>query len=84
VSAIRMGLYTAIVCFMHFARDCLENRPSLVVGTYFFFSVHILQVQFSNARNIVDAIGLVWFVVGNMWIFGDDRFVQFSLHQLIF
>ena len=24
-------------------------------------------------RNTIDAFGLIWFVVGNMWLFGDDN-----------
>ena len=26
----------------------------------------------SHARNGLDAFGLIWFVVGNMWLFGGD------------
>ena len=26
----------------------------------------------NGIKNIVDAMGLVWFVVGNMWLFADD------------
>lgn len=26
----------------------------------------------SHARNGLDALGLIWFVVGNMWLFGGD------------
>lgn len=59
LSAIRMGIYTSIVCIMHIFQSWLESRPSCVV-------------HLTNLRNIVDAVGLVWFVVGNMWIFGDD------------
>lgn len=26
-----------------------------------------------SIRNTIEAFGLVWFVVGNMWLFGDDN-----------
>lgn len=42
----------------------------LLIFSYLFI---YLKAQLTNIRNIVDAVGLVWFVVGNMWIFGDDR-----------
>jgi hypothetical protein len=42
-----------------------------------------LQIQLTNTRNIVDAIGLIWFVVGNMWIFGDDRSSPSPISSLI-
>lgn len=27
----------------------------------------------NSLRNIVDAMGLVWFIIGNLWLFGDDQ-----------
>jgi hypothetical protein len=30
------------------------------------------QARLSSIRNIVDASGLIWFVIGNIWVFGDD------------
>ena len=26
-----------------------------------------------SLRNIIDAMGLVWFIIGNLWLFGDDE-----------
>lgn len=31
------------------------------------------QVRVTNIRNIIDALGLIWFVVGNMWLYGLDE-----------
>jgi len=30
-------------------------------------------IQVTHFRNIVDALGLIWFLVGNVWIFGDEN-----------
>jgi hypothetical protein len=30
------------------------------------------QARAVNIRNSLEAFGLIWFVVGNMWLFGDD------------
>ena len=31
-----------------------------------------LQAKIASVRNIVDAAGLIWFVIGNMWLFTED------------
>ena len=59
LSATRMALYSAVVVYMVMNRPYLENNPELFMQT-------------TNFKNITDALGLVWFVVGNMWLFGDD------------
>jgi len=59
LSAIRMFLYTLIVIMMYLYRTYLESHA-------------IALVRATNFRNIVDALGLIWFVIGNMWLFGDE------------
>ena len=59
LSAIRMATYSAIIVYMVTFRRVLERSPE---------DWH----QLNGFKNIVDALGLVWFVVGNMWLFGDD------------
>jgi hypothetical protein len=59
VSAIRMAIYTGIVIFMHFWQSYLAERPDLFRHC-------------QGNRNLVDAIGMGWFVIGNMWLLGDD------------
>jgi len=33
---------------------------------------HRIMVFLHNARNFLDASGLIWFLVGNMWLFGGE------------
>lgn len=58
-SAVRLLAYDIIIVMMHIARDYLQSHPPL-------------QNKAISIRNAIDAFGLVWFVVGNMWLFGDD------------
>eukprot|EP01038_Epipyxis_sp_PR26KG_P016225 gene16225-22080_t len=58
-SAIRMFLYCGVVTYMHVHFDRLQQNP-------------IQLTKVTNFRNTVDAFGLIWFVVGNMWLFGND------------
>jgi hypothetical protein len=32
-----------------------------------------MQMRITSLRNFTDASGLVWFVIGNMWFFGDNN-----------
>lgn len=59
VAALRMLAYSAVNVFMHVFRPFLQERQEYLAKAV-------------NVRNTIDAIGLVWFVVGNMWLFGDD------------
>mmetsp|Transcript_19251 Transcript_19251/g.19386 ORF Transcript_19251/g.19386 Transcript_19251/m.19386 type:complete len:360 (+) Transcript_19251:104-1183(+) len=59
MSAIRMFLYTSIVILMYFYRSYLETNA-------------VALIRATNIRNVMDALGLIWFVIGNMWLFGDD------------
>lgn len=59
ISAIRMFVFSIIVFCIHLFRPWLTERPRYLA-------------QATNTRNIVDALGLIWFVVGNIWLFGDD------------
>lgn len=60
LSAARMAVYSAVVVYMVAYRSFLEENQHLFI-------------QVNNFKNITDALGLVWFVVGNMWLFGDDE-----------
>mmetsp|Transcript_17415 Transcript_17415/g.29197 ORF Transcript_17415/g.29197 Transcript_17415/m.29197 type:complete len:372 (+) Transcript_17415:178-1293(+) len=59
INAVRMFMYTYTVCYMHIFKDWLREH-------------HAALHRVTNIRNITDATGLIWFVVGNMWIFGDN------------
>lgn len=52
----------------------------------FLFIVHFMDIyrvwlqehreygdRMKSIRNTIDVFGLIWFVVGNMWLFGDDN-----------
>lgn len=73
LSAIRMLIYTLILVFIHTYHQWLEDRP-------------MQMMRATNIRNIVDAIGIIWFVIGNMWLFGDDGMcenpIQSPVYQL--
>jgi len=59
LSATRMFAYLVVVLIMHTYKNFFEERPQ--------------QFQHINSvRNVIDALGLIWFVVGNMWIFAED------------
>lgn len=58
-SAVRMALYDMSLVYLYVRREWLQQNQS----TY---------VKAMNFKNTIDAFGLVWFVVGNMWLFGDD------------
>jgi len=60
VSSIRMLVYTILLVSLYFL---LMRRPR--------DSREVILL--SNARNGVDALGLIWFVVGNMWLFGQTE-----------
>jgi len=59
LSATRMFAYLVVVVIMHTFKSFFDERP--------------LQFQNINSiRNVIDALGLIWFVVGNMWVFAED------------
>lgn len=58
ISASRMLLYTMIVCTNYLFRPFLESNN--------------LLTKFASFRNLVDAAGLIWFLVGNVWILSND------------
>lgn len=51
--------YSAIILFMDVFRVWLQEHREY-------------NDRIKSIRNTVDAFGLIWFVVGNMWLFGDD------------
>ena len=55
-SAIRMMLFTGSVAILYVFRDWLVTRQRL-------------SIRLTSLRNVTDAIGLVWFVIGNMYVF---------------
>lgn len=59
ISALRMLVYAVIVWYMQFRRPLLQEH-------------YEVYNKWRSFRNTIDAMGLVWFVVGNMWLFGDD------------
>lgn len=58
-AAIRMAIYCVVVLGMYLFKRVLDDSPRLAI-------------QANSFRNIIDAIGLIWFVIGNMWLFGDE------------
>lgn len=59
LSAMRMFAYLVVVIIMHTWKSYFDERPQQFQ-------------QINSIRNVVDALGLIWFVVGNMWIFAED------------
>lgn len=59
MSALRMFAYCAVILGIHTFKPWLEEHQSYLVRAISF-------------RNAVDAFGLLWFVMGNMWLFGDE------------
>ena len=59
LSAGRMAVYVTIVLIMHIYKPWFDARPHR-------------QARLNSIRNVVDASGLLWFIVGNIWVFGDD------------
>ncbi len=59
IAALRMFFYVSTVTAMY----QLNGRLTLASPLMRFLS---------HARNGLDAFGLIWFVVGNMWLFGGD------------
>lgn len=56
LSAVRILLYTGSVAVLFLFRDWLVTRQSIAK-------------RVTAIKNISDAVGLVWFVIGNMWFF---------------
>lgn len=55
-----MFLLTTVVFYIQYNRPWIESRPEF-------------HIKLINLRNTIDVFGLIWFVVGNMWLFGDDN-----------
>lgn len=58
-SALRMVSYCAVVSYMHLCKAWLDENP-------------VYLAKATSFKNSVDAFALIWFIVGNMWLFGDD------------
>ena len=59
LSALRLFCFSSLAIFMVTYKTWLDER-------------HELNQQLYKIRNIIDALGLIWFVVGNMWLLGDE------------
>jgi hypothetical protein len=66
-----------ILCFIfltvceHVQNTCFTCVRMFVMQSYWDERPH-RQARLNSIRNAVDASGLIWFVVGNIWVFGDD------------
>ena len=60
VATIRMFIFSILVIITVFFKEWLDDNP-------------LQKERCTNIKNMLDGLGLVWFVVGNMWIFGDDE-----------
>lgn len=70
VSAIRMAIYSLLVSYIVYYKDYLEQNEEELR-------------KINNWKNITDAVGLIWFVVGNMWLFGKENLRILSLLPLV-
>ena len=59
-STFRMFWYSFVVIINFVCKPWLETRPNE-------------QAFVTHTSHLVDAFGLFWFIVGNMWLFGDDE-----------
>lgn len=59
VSAIRMSLFTITILSIHLMRTQRFDMPRVLANL-------------TSSKNLLDILGLIWFVVGNMWVFGDN------------
>lgn len=59
MSILRMMAYSAIIFYIQFRRGYLQTNNETLIKAV-------------SIRNTLEAFALVWFVVGNMWLFGDD------------
>lgn len=59
VAAFRMLTYTGVVFYMQLYRAQLQERPEI-------------WQKWRSVGNTLDGCGLIWFVLGNLWLFGDD------------
>ena len=61
MSAVRMLLYCSVVVYIRAHTERLRRHDRLQLE------------KLISTRNIVDALGIVWFVVGNIWVFAQDE-----------
>ena len=60
MSTLRMFGYSCAISVNHVCKRWLDSRPSE-------------QAFVTQTSHMIDAFGLIWFIVGNMWLFGDDE-----------
>ena len=58
LSTLRMFVYMVAVIIMHYNRDWIVENHRITQANYI--------------RNVIDAAGFVWFLVGNVWVFSDE------------
>ncbi|RYY83619.1 hypothetical protein EON63_10830 [archaeon] len=56
---VRMAIYTVLIAYIQQYRAYLQDNPER-------------YQKLVSLRNTIEAFALIWFVVGNMWLFGDD------------
>jgi hypothetical protein len=59
LSVIRMIAYDGVIVFLHKNHEWLQEH-------------HLAFDRASRLKNSLDILGLIWFIMGNMWLFGDD------------
>lgn len=71
LSAFRMMIFTGSVAALYYYRDWLATRQDVLR-------------RLTAARNISDASGLVWFVIGNMWFFSRGSSCAAAAHSPLY
>lgn len=59
VAALRMTAYSLVLLGLQYRRAALQERPELLS-------------KWRSVANTLDGCGLIWFVLGNLWLFGDE------------
>jgi hypothetical protein len=59
VAALRMFIYCIVVIIMQYMKNQLQERPELLN-------------RWKNICNTLDGCALIWFVLGNLWLIGED------------
>eukprot|EP00605_Chrysophyceae_sp_TOSAG23-4_P000574 GSChrysophyteH1.ASY1.ANO1.651.1 assembled CDS len=59
ISAARMFVYGLVVIYTVYYKDWLEEHP-------------LQKQKYTQIKNIIEGFALIWFVVGNMWLWNTD------------
>lgn len=63
ITAGRLATYCAMCTYIHFYKTYLDSRPALAN-------------QLQSMRSGVEAFGLLWFLIGNVWILGHENYTN--------